>query len=109
MTYRFLAIAFLLFVFIVMLNEVISNNAVGLIFAPVVIDLSQKITAEPKILIWTLIFAANSAFLTPFGYQTNLIVMRYGGYNFLDYFKFGLPLTLIVITFYMFFLWFFAI
>ena len=104
-----LAIAFLLFVFIVMLNEVISNNAVGLIFAPVVIDLSQKITAEPKTLIWTLIFAANSAFLTPFGYQTNLIVMRYGGYNFLDYFKFGLPLTLIVITFYMVFLWFFAI
>ena len=40
--------------------------------------------------------AASASFLTPFGYQTNLMVYGVGGYRMSDYFRFGLPLSLIV-------------
>ena len=97
----------MLFIIITLLNEIISNNAVGLVFTPVVITLSQQINIDPKILIWTLIFATNSAFLTPFGYQTNLIVMQYGGYKITDYLKYGTPLNIIVLLSYLIFVYFY--
>ena len=40
--------------------------------------------------------AASASFLTPFGYQTNLMVYTVGGYRVSDYVRFGLPLSLIV-------------
>ena len=40
--------------------------------------------------------AASASFLTPFGYQTNLMVYGVGGYHVSDYLKFGLPLSMIV-------------
>jgi di/tricarboxylate transporter len=42
--------------------------------------------------------AASSDFSTPIGYQTNLMVQGVGGYKFLDYTKFGMPLQLICAT-----------
>jgi di/tricarboxylate transporter len=39
--------------------------------------------------------AGSAAFATPFGYQTNVLVYRMGGYNYLDFVKVGLPLNLI--------------
>ena len=44
----------------------------------------------------TLMLGASSAFSTPIGYQTNLMVLQPGGYTFGDFFKLGAPLTLIV-------------
>ena len=40
--------------------------------------------------------AASASFLTPFGYQTNMMVYGVGGYRVVDYVKFGLPLSVIV-------------
>ncbi len=48
-----------------------------------------------KLQIVTVILAANLSFLTPFGYQTNLLVMAPGQYKFIDYIKCGIPLTLL--------------
>jgi len=39
--------------------------------------------------------AGSAAFATPFGYQTNVLVYRLGGYNYLDFVKLGLPLNII--------------
>mmetsp|Transcript_31454 Transcript_31454/g.74193 ORF Transcript_31454/g.74193 Transcript_31454/m.74193 type:complete len:167 (-) Transcript_31454:39-539(-) len=49
-------------------------------------------------LVVILAIGASSSFMTPVGYQTNLMVWRAGGYSFLNYFYFGFPLTLIVGT-----------
>jgi len=47
-----------------------------------------------------MIFASKCSFATPFGYQTNLMVMGPGHYRFVDFVKAGLPLTFIIwITF----------
>lgn len=92
-----ITIVAILFTVITLLNEVISNNAVALVFTPIMIGIGTKIGIPIDILIWTLVFASNAAFLTPIGYQTNLLVMQCGNYKFLDYMKYGLPLNIIVL------------
>ncbi|WP_232215000.1 SLC13 family permease [Neorickettsia helminthoeca] len=96
------------FLIVSLLNEIMSNNAVGLIFTPVVFKLSNMMDIDPKYLVWTLVFAANSAFSTPFGYQANLIVMESGKYKYSDYLKFGTPLNFIVLGAYLLYLYLFS-
>lgn len=98
----------LIFAMVSLLNEVMSNNAVGLIFTPVVLKLGHMLGVDPIYLVWALIFASNSAFATPFGYQVNLIVMDAGKYKFSDYLKFGLPLNVVVFVAYIVYLWLFS-
>ena len=59
------------------------------------IDIAEKINVDPKVFAIALIFAVNTSFVTPLAYQTNLLVMGPGHYKFIDYVKFGLPLTII--------------
>jgi di/tricarboxylate transporter len=73
----------------------ISNNACAVLFAPIAIDIAEKLSVDPKTMAIALIFAVNTSFLTPLAYQTNLLVMGPGHYKFIDYVKFGLPLTIL--------------
>ena len=73
----------------------ISNNACAVLFTPIAIDIAEKINVDPKIFAIALIFAVNTSFVTPLAYQTNLLVMGPGHYKFIDYVKFGLPLTIL--------------
>ena len=73
----------------------ISNNACAVLFTPIAIDIAEKINVDPKIFAVALIFAVNTSFVTPLAYQTNLLVMGPGHYKFIDYVKFGLPLTVL--------------
>lgn len=91
-------------VFLVMLvlNEVITNNAAALLMFPVAIK-AAKLNgfASPeayKAMAATIALAASSSFITPVGYQNNLIVYGPGGYRFRDYAKMGVPLALIIFT-----------
>jgi di/tricarboxylate transporter len=54
----------------------------------------------PKAYLYAIMLAASSDFSTPIGYQTNLMVQGVGGYKFLDYTKFGVPLQIICATCY---------
>ena len=73
----------------------ISNNACAVLFTPIAIDIAEKLNVDPKIFAIALIFSVNTSFATPLAYQTNLLVMGPGHYKFIDYVKFGLPLTFI--------------
>ena len=81
-----------------LLTEIISNNAVAVLLTPVALSLATTLDVSPMPLLVAVLFGASAAFMTPFGYQTNAIVMGPGGYKFVDYLRIGAPLQLIMIA-----------
>ncbi|GEQ98341.1 membrane protein [Iodidimonas gelatinilytica] len=84
------------FLLVAILTNVLSNNATAVLFTPIAISVAQRIGVEPEVFVIALIFASKCSFATPFGYQTNLLVMGPGHYRFLDFVRAGLPLTVIM-------------
>jgi len=78
------------------LTELVSNNAVAVIFTPIAIELGHALGLDPRGLVVAVMFAASAAFSTPIGYQTNMLVYGPGGYKFTDYLKVGIPLNIIL-------------
>ena len=77
-------------------TELITNNAAAALAFPLALSVAEKMGANPMPFVVCVCFAASSAFSTPIGYQTNLIVQGVGGYKFTDFVKVGLPMNLIV-------------
>jgi di/tricarboxylate transporter len=73
----------------------VSNNTVVIMLAPLVKDICKRRDIDLKVAMLVIIYAANLSFATPFSYQTNMMVMPYGRYVFLDYVKFGVPMMLV--------------
>ncbi len=84
-----------LFLLAALMTNVISNNAVAVLFTPIAVDLAREIGADPMVFAIAMVFAANCSFASPMGYQTNLLVMGPGHYKFQDFVRAGLPLILI--------------
>ncbi|GER05221.1 hypothetical protein JCM17846_29030 [Iodidimonas nitroreducens] len=84
------------FLLVALLTNVLSNNATAVLFTPIAISIAHRIGIEPEIFVIALIFAAKCSFATPFGYQTNLLVMAPGHYRFIDFVKAGTPLVFIL-------------
>ena len=78
------------------LTNVISNNAAGVIGAPVAIQIANELGTSPEPFVLAVIFGANMSYVTPFGYQTNLLLMSAGGYKATDFVRAGLPLMLLM-------------
>ncbi|CAM4151256.1 SLC13 family permease [Palleronia rufa] len=78
------------------LTEMVSNNAVGVILTPIAIEIGTSLGHDPRPLVVAVMFAASSAFSTPIGYQTNMLVYGPGGYRFTDYMKVGIPMNLLL-------------
>ena len=77
-------------------TELITNNAAAALAFPLALSVAEKLGTDPMPFVVCICFAASSAFSTPIGYQTNLIVQGIGGYRFTDFVKVGLPMNLIV-------------
>lgn len=77
------------------LTEFLSNNAVAVIYTPIVIELAQSLGVDPRPLVVAVMFSASVAFATPVGYQTNMMVYGPGGYRFSDFMRVGIPLNIL--------------
>ncbi|MGE0014319.1 MAG: SLC13 family permease [Azoarcus sp.] len=77
-------------------TEFISNNAVAVLFTPIVIGIAEHIGIDPRPFVVGVMFAASASFATPIGYQTNTLVYNAGNYRFTDFARLGVPLNLIV-------------
>jgi len=77
-------------------TNIVSNNATGVIGAPVAIQIADQLGVSPEPFILAVIFGANMSYATPFGYQTNLLLLSAGGYKATDFLRVGLPLALIM-------------
>jgi di/tricarboxylate transporter len=78
------------------MTQAVSNNAAAIILTPVAISLAHTEGIEPHAFLIAICFAASAAFMTPLGYQTNLMVYAPGGYRFTDYVRFGAPLNFLL-------------
>jgi di/tricarboxylate transporter len=78
------------------LTEVVSNNAVAVIVTPIIIHLAQTLGVDPRPLVMVVMIGASASFATPIGYQTNTLVYGPGGYTFMDFIRFGLPLNVTI-------------
>jgi len=78
------------------LTNIVSNSAAAVIGTPIAIAIAQRLGVSPDPFILAVLFGANMSFATPFGYQTNLLIMTAGGYKFSDFARVGIPLTIIM-------------
>ncbi|MCY4673186.1 MAG: SLC13 family permease [Bacteroidetes bacterium] len=80
------------------LTELIANKAAAVLMLPVAFSMASTFDAEPKAFVLTVAVAAAASFMTPVGYQTNLMVMAAGNYRVRDYLRVGLPVSLLVMV-----------
>lgn len=78
------------------LSAVITNNAAVALMFPVLVGILDHQSVNTYAALYTLMIGASSCFTTPISYQTNLMVHGPGGYTFVDWVVFGLPLQIVL-------------
>ncbi len=76
-----------------LLTQMVSNNATAIIMVPVGLSMAAVLHADPRPFLIAICFAASAEFMTPMGYQTNMMVYGPGSYRFLDFTRAGAPLN----------------
>ncbi|MBN2568659.1 MAG: SLC13 family permease [Deltaproteobacteria bacterium] len=87
----------LLMVETMLLSNVVNNAAAAVLMAPIAISLADGMGVSVDPLLMGVAIGASCAFLTPVGHQSNALVMAPGGYRFGDYWRLGLPLSILVV------------
>tara|TARA_B100000676_G_C18091903_1_gene860803 strand:- start:610 stop:2598 length:1989 start_codon:yes stop_codon:yes gene_type:complete len=93
-TYYIIIISSLYFLSMI-ISSFLSNAAVAIVFTPIAIAISNYSGIDPRPLIFSVCLGASNSFLTPIGYQTNMMVYAPGQYRFNDFIRVGLPLSII--------------
>ena len=83
----------MIYVTTVILTEMITNTAVAALMFPIALGMAQTAGVDARPFVMTICIAASLTFITPIGYQTNLMVMGPGGYQPRDYLRCGIPLS----------------
>ena len=90
-------VIFGVFLATVTINIALNNDAAAATMVPVAISISKSYDIPVKTLVYAVMFAGSNDFCTPIGYQVNTMVWGPGGYKFLDYTWFGLPLQILLL------------
>ncbi len=88
----------LVYLLTLVFTEMITNAAVAALMFPLAVAVAAEGGVSPRPFVMAIAIAASSSFVTPIGYQTNLMVMGPGGYHPRDFLKAGAPLVVIVMT-----------
>ncbi|MFA0813007.1 SLC13 family permease [Microbulbifer epialgicus] len=83
-----------IFILTLILTELMTNNAAAALAFPLAWSLAESFGVNWMPFVMAVAYGASASFLTPFGYQTNLIVQNLGGYHLRDFLRAGLPLTI---------------
>jgi len=81
-----------------LLSDILNNAATAVIAAPIAFGLANTMGVNPDAFLMAVAIGASCAFLTPIGHQNSLLIMGPGGYEFSDYWKFGLPLEALTVV-----------
>ena len=92
---KFRMLVGIIYLLSMVLSAFISNTAIAVVMTPVAISVSETFMVDPRPFLIAVCFGASASFLTPMGYQTNLMVFGPGQYKFKDFLKAGLPLSII--------------
>lgn len=86
----------LVYVTAVMFTELLTNNAAAVLVFPLAMAAASQLGVDPMPFVMAVMMGASAGFMTPIGYQTNLMIYAPGGYRFTDYVRVGAPLSLVV-------------
>lgn len=89
-------ILLMLFIVTGIVTQVMSDSATTALFAPIALALAQSLQLPPEPLVVTVAMASVTSFFTPLGHHGNLLVYGPGRYQFADFLRVGIPLTLVV-------------
>lgn len=78
-----------------LLTELMTNNAAAALAFPVALGLAEQLGLSPMPFVMAVLYGASCSFVTPYGYQTNLMIMAPGRYRIADYARAGLPVAVV--------------
>jgi di/tricarboxylate transporter len=79
-----------------LVTSVVTNNAAAVLMFPFCLEAARLFEVDPRPFLVALVLSASASFMTPIGYQTNLMVYGPGGYRFADFLRIGAPLTIVL-------------
>jgi len=85
----------LIFVLTLVMTELITNSAAAALSFPIAYNIALGLGVDPMPFVMAVAFAASGSFISPYGYQTNVMVYNAGNYQLSDFVKFGLPISII--------------
>jgi len=83
---------------VMVLSNVVNNAAAAVIAAPIGLQLAAALDVSPDPMLMAVAVGASLPLLTPIGHQSNLLVMAPGGYRFADYWRLGLPMSILAVV-----------
>ena len=85
-------------IFTAMLTNFASNATAAAVGTPIAVSIAQQLGLPPEPLVLAVLFGCNLCYATPVAYQTNMLIMAEGRYEFRDYLRTGLPLVMLMVV-----------
>ena len=84
-----------IFILTLVITELVTNSAAAALVFPIAYNIALALGVSPLPFVMAVAFAASGSFISPYGYQTNVMVYSAGNYKLMDIVRFGAPITLV--------------